>query len=104
VVTAVGGNPELVRDGIDGLLAPRGDYRAIAAAMLRVLDDGALAQSMGQAGAERIRVHFRLDRTVERYYELYAGSTRNAVDSQPVMRSIQDRERAPERPALHPPR
>lgn len=73
VVTAVGGNPEIVRDGVDGVLAPRGDSRAVAAALLRVLDDPRLAGRMGQAGAERVRTHYRLDDTVARYYSLYAG-------------------------------
>lgn len=74
VVTAVGGNPEIVRDGIDGLLAPRGDAEAIAVALLRVLDDGNLARSMGRAGAERVRSKYRLERTVARYHELYRAA------------------------------
>lgn len=74
VVTAVGGNPEIVRDGVDGLLAPRGDSHAIARAIVRVLDDGRLAFNMGQSGAERVRTQFRLDDTVERYFSLYRGA------------------------------
>jgi glycosyltransferase involved in cell wall biosynthesis len=74
VVTAVGGNPEIVREGIDGLLAPRGDSHAVATALLRLLDDGRLAMAMGQAGAERVRTQYRLDDTIERYYSLYAAA------------------------------
>jgi len=73
VVTAVGGNPEIVRDGIDGLLAPRGDAPAIAAALLRLLNDTALARALGQSGAERVQASFQLDTTIGRYYELYTG-------------------------------
>ena len=73
VVTAVGGNPEIVRQGVDGLLAPRGDSHAVALALLKVLDDGRLAYAMGQAGAERVRTHYRLEDTIERYFALYAG-------------------------------
>jgi glycosyltransferase involved in cell wall biosynthesis len=72
VVTAVGGNPEIVRDGVDGLLAPRGDAAAIAAALARVLGNGALAQCLGASGAERVRQSFRLEDTIARYYDLYA--------------------------------
>lgn len=75
VATAVGGNPEILRHGIDGLLVPRGDAGAIAGAMLRVLGDPALAASMRRAGARRVRERYRLDRTVERYYRLYARTT-----------------------------
>lgn len=74
VVTAVGGNPEIVRQGVDGLLAPRGDSHGIATALLRVLDDGRLAFAMGQSGAERVRTQFQLDDTVARYYALYTGA------------------------------
>jgi len=74
VVTAVGGNPEIVRDGADGVLAPRGDWAAIAAALLRILGDDTLARTMGQSGAERVRQQYQLDRTIERYYELYAAA------------------------------
>jgi len=73
VVTAVGGNPEIVRDGVDGLLAPRGDAHAISAALLRVLGDDDLARRLGSSGARRVAETYLLDRTVERYYELYAA-------------------------------
>lgn len=72
VVTAVGGNPELVRAGVDGLLVPRGDAQATAEAIGSLLDDPARAQTMGQAGAARVKEVFRLERTIGRYYDLYA--------------------------------
>jgi N-acetyl-alpha-D-glucosaminyl L-malate synthase BshA len=71
VVTDVGGNPEMVRNGVDGLLTPRGDASALAGALLRLLSDPDLAASMGGQGAERARTTYRLDRTIDRYYQLY---------------------------------
>jgi glycosyltransferase involved in cell wall biosynthesis len=73
VVTAVGGNPEIVRDGVDGLLAPRGDSKAIAVALDRVLTDHDLAVSLGRSACERVRAHFRLDRTIAQYGALYGA-------------------------------
>lgn len=71
VVTAVGGNPEMVRDGVDGLLVPRGDARAAGAAMLRLLDDLPTAAAMGAAGRARVEQRYQLGQTVENYWRLY---------------------------------
>jgi glycosyltransferase involved in cell wall biosynthesis len=73
VVTAVGGNPEIVRDGTDGLLVPRRSSAGVARALLKILADGPMATAMGRAGAERVRGRYRLDDTIGRYYELYTG-------------------------------
>jgi L-malate glycosyltransferase len=74
VVTAVGGNPEIVRDGTDGLLVPRRSSAGVTRALLRILGDAAMAAAMGRAGAERVRAKFTLDNTIGRYYKLYAGA------------------------------
>lgn len=79
VVTAVGGNPEAVRDGVDGLLAPRGDAGGIASALLRLLRDPAYARKLGASGAERVQANFLLDQTIDRYYRLYAGEQLSEV-------------------------
>jgi glycosyltransferase involved in cell wall biosynthesis len=72
IVTAVGGNPEIVRDGVDGYLVPRGDASAIASAILSLLDDPKAAGALGAAGAARVRERYSLERTIERYFALYA--------------------------------
>ena len=54
VATAVGGNPEIVRDDVDGCLVPRGDCAAVAAALLTLLREPALAQKSG--GRRRTRI------------------------------------------------
>jgi glycosyltransferase involved in cell wall biosynthesis len=71
VVTNVGGNPEIVRQGVEGLLVPRHDPQALAVALLEVLESPELARRMGEAGGMRARDVYRIDRTVERYFELY---------------------------------
>lgn len=58
VVTDGGGVTELVRDGIDGLLVPPKNPRAMAEAIQRLLGDPGLSARMGQAGAKRVRESF----------------------------------------------
>jgi N-acetyl-alpha-D-glucosaminyl L-malate synthase BshA len=71
VVTNVGGNPEIVRNGVDGVLTPRADAAAMANAMIDLLQDGDRARSLGRQAAQRVRDRYRLDRTLDRYFRLY---------------------------------
>jgi phosphatidylinositol alpha-mannosyltransferase len=53
VATRIAGYDEVIEDGVTGLLIPPRDAAATAAAIGRVLDDGALASSLVAAAAER---------------------------------------------------
>jgi glycosyltransferase involved in cell wall biosynthesis len=71
VLTNVGGNPELVRDGVHGLLVPRSDPSAVATALTTLLNDSRYAARLASAAAQRVRHQFLLETTVARYYALY---------------------------------
>jgi glycosyltransferase involved in cell wall biosynthesis len=79
VATRVGGTTEAIEDGISGLLVPPQDVRALAGAMLRLLQDAALAASLARAGEERVRQHYSFERVVLQLTELYReGKERRA--------------------------
>ncbi len=71
VATAVGGNPELVEDGVNGALVPRRDPAALAAAIGRYLDDAHLRAVHGKASRERAMERFSLERMCAAYTALY---------------------------------
>lgn len=71
VATRVGGNPELIVDGVTGLLVSPQDPQQMAQAMLRVLAHPEQAQQMGQAGRRRIEEFFSLSRMVKQTASLY---------------------------------
>jgi glycosyltransferase involved in cell wall biosynthesis len=73
VATRVGGIPDLVTDGVDGLLVPPGDPDALAAALLRVLRDRDFAQRLGNAARETIANRYAAGRSLERMECIYAG-------------------------------
>lgn len=79
VVSAVGGNPELVRRDVDGLHVGRGDAAAFAEVIRHLLDHPEVRDRMGRAGAERIRSEFRIGTTVDRYAALFGCPP--AIDS-----------------------
>lgn len=71
VATRVGGNPELVEDGVTGLLVPVGDAQALAQAMLSLVQDPVRCEHMGRAAIRRIQTDFDWDRTVAAYLGVY---------------------------------
>jgi glycosyltransferase involved in cell wall biosynthesis len=73
VATAVGGTPELIEDGQSGLLVPRHDPAALAAAIERLLDDPALAARLGAAARRRVETRFAPETSVKRLLALYAA-------------------------------
>ncbi len=71
VASRVGGNPELVLDGVCGGLYDPADPEALQRVLLPYLGDPALRERQGQAARERVVQNFSLDSMVSRYLALY---------------------------------
>lgn len=67
-----GGVPDLVSDGVDGILPDFGDVPAIADAIVRLLHDRQLAQQMGQAGYDKVMREYTWDQVYQRALAVYA--------------------------------
>ena len=70
VVTRVGGNPEVVKDGENGLLVQPGDVKALASALTRLIENPTLGAIMGQRAREMSQ-RYAMPRVVEQYLGLY---------------------------------
>lgn len=73
LATAVGGNPEIVLDGVTGRLVPPGDPRALAEGLLSLWAAREGWRDMGRAGRDRVLAHFDVRRMVREYEDLYAA-------------------------------
>lgn len=83
VATDGGGTCELVLNGESGLLVPPRDAAAVAAALLRLLDDGSCRHAMGARGRRRIESEFSADHVFKRYcaeYDRLLASQRGRED------------------------
>ena len=61
ISTQVSAVPELIEDGITGLLTPPGDAMTLARAMTRLIRDPAMRERLGSAGEARVRSLFSMD-------------------------------------------
>ena len=73
IVTNSGGSPELVEDGISGIIVPPNSAQAIADAILRLYRNTKLRKKMGQAAEQRIRGHFTTEHTIKKTYSIYTS-------------------------------
>jgi glycosyltransferase involved in cell wall biosynthesis len=71
VATAVGGTPDLIEDGVNGLLVPKRDAGALAAAIAELLRDPARRAELGRRARERQQAEFDVDVMVSRFEQLY---------------------------------
>jgi sugar transferase (PEP-CTERM/EpsH1 system associated) len=71
VATAVGGNPELVKEGVTGSLVPPKDSQALCAALLTLIESPETRSRMGRRALTRIQDHFNWDNTVASYLGIY---------------------------------
>ena len=71
IATRVGGNPELVDEGINGQLVPPADADALTRAIYVYAEDAALVRRHGQAGLAKVTECFGWDRCVESYLSVY---------------------------------
>lgn len=71
VAPAVGAMPELVTPGVSGELYPPGDHAALARHLVDLLSSPERRRRMGEAAVETA-ARFHIDKTVERYVELYS--------------------------------
>jgi glycosyltransferase involved in cell wall biosynthesis len=76
VADQVGQNAEYIEHGISGLLVAPGDNAAFVTAVVCLLRDRALAESLGAAARERIRTEFAWDKLASQVESIYAGNTR----------------------------
>ena len=71
IASRVGGLPEVVTDGENGLLVPPRDADALAAALTRLLADPSLARQLGENARGYVREHFSLERLGREINEIY---------------------------------
>jgi glycosyltransferase involved in cell wall biosynthesis len=73
VASAVGGIPDVVKHGVNGLLVAPGDSVDLLRALRRLLRDAPLAAALGAAGRETVRARFAPEQVLARLGEVYAA-------------------------------
>ena len=75
VATTVGAAPQMVEDGVDGLLVPPGDPDALAGALARLLEDADLRHTMGGRAADHARSRYSMPGVVSQIEARYVIAT-----------------------------
>jgi sugar transferase (PEP-CTERM/EpsH1 system associated) len=76
VATDVGGNAELIQDGVSGYLMPTKKPRLLADILLRLASDESLRTQLGQRARQRVEENFSLQGMVQTYQQMYLAGLR----------------------------
>jgi glycosyltransferase involved in cell wall biosynthesis len=79
ISTTVTAIPEIVENGVSGLLVPPADARALATAIETVAAEPRFARDMGEHARRRVEALFDIRRNVRRYAELFSGHPHVAI-------------------------
>jgi glycosyltransferase involved in cell wall biosynthesis len=71
VTTRITGIPELIRDGIDGILVAPSSTEELAEALARLMDDPELRRTLGENGRKRVVEHYNLAPNVEKLGDIF---------------------------------
>ena len=71
IASYVGAIPDVLQDGVTGVLIPPKDPQAIAEAIIMILSDKQLASRIAKKGFERVRDNFSAERMARKYLSLY---------------------------------
>ena len=84
VATRVSAIPELIEDGVNGILSPPGDPDALAAGIERLLRDATLRQRLGSAGERRVRADFSSVAGADRLAAKFSGLLGRGTPADPI--------------------
>ncbi|MCI4328904.1 MAG: glycosyltransferase family 4 protein [Thermoplasmata archaeon] len=88
VAYATGGLPEIIEDGVSGILVPRGDVQALTEAVRGLLKDPERARRLGEGARARVEAKFRYERTAAEYLALIQELlNRGALPAPPTARA-----------------
>ena len=71
VGTRIGGIPEIVKDGVNGILVPQADIEKLAQAILTLLSDNQLRKKMGRNSLEMAKSQYTWEAATERLLKCY---------------------------------
>jgi glycosyltransferase involved in cell wall biosynthesis len=86
VASAVGGIPEMIEDGVSGLLVPSHDCDALAAAIVRLLTDHPLADTIARRGHDLVHERFCIELMVQAVSDAYDEAALRIRQSEGVAR------------------
>jgi len=91
ITTRISGIPELVEDGVTGLLVEPNDPQSLCRALQRVYNDPAAADAMAKRGRARVESEFDLDKNARAQVAMFEAANRRALGNAHIRPDVRSR-------------
>jgi len=92
VATRVGGNPELIEEGVNGCLVPVADPPALAHSLKTLLEEPQNIRLFGEKSLNKVQQRFDWSRTVEEYLTVYDQLLGRGQQAQVITETVSDKQ------------
>jgi|SRR3989338_1452003 len=79
IASDVGGNPKLIKDGVNGFLVPPGNWQTLAEKVIFLLEDKCMARKLGEMAKKSVLENFSISRMVSDYMRIYEDLLRGEI-------------------------
>jgi glycosyltransferase involved in cell wall biosynthesis len=73
ISTKIAAIPEIVEDGMSGMLVPPNDEYSLVEAMVKLIDNHSLRKQLGENGRKRVEERFDINKNIVKYVDLFKG-------------------------------
>ncbi|MBI2486506.1 MAG: glycosyltransferase family 4 protein [Deltaproteobacteria bacterium] len=87
ISTNITGIPEIVEDGVNGILVPTNDEKALAEALIKLIENHDMREKLGENARKKVEERFDINKNIVKYIALFEGVTNSVIQKKQLKKT-----------------